>query len=93
MRTNTELEFRSVSGLLVADKLDTRRGVDLILSRLAEDDMRALEWEGLLLRAAVQWNEFLDILVSRAPADDRLTGLRGRKEPDGKEVDAKKLDE
>ena len=93
IQTNTELEFRSVFGLLVADKLDTRRGVDLILSRLAEDDMRALEWEGLLLRAAAQWNEFLDILVSRAPTDDRLIGLRGRKESDGKEVDAKKVDE
>ena len=55
--------------------------------------MRALEWEGLLLRAAAQWNEFSDILVSRAPADDRLTGLRGQKEPDGKEVDAKEVGE
>ena len=82
-----------VSGLLVADKLDTRRGVDLILSRLAEHDMRALEWDGLLLRAAAQWNEFLDILVSRAPADDRLAGLRGRTDPEGKDVNGMKVGE
>lgn len=93
IQANTELDFRTVSGLLVADKLDTRRGVDLILSRLAEDDMKALEWEGLLLRAAAQWNEFLDILVSRAPADDRLIGLRGRTDPEGKDVNGRKVEE
>ena len=93
IHANSELDFRTVSGLLVADKLDTRRGVDLILSRLAEDDMRALEWEGLLLRAAAQWNEFLDILVSRAPADDRLAGLRGRTDPEGKDVNGRKVGE
>ena len=93
IQANTELDFRTVSGLLVADKLDTRRGVDLILSRLAEDDMKALEWEGLLLRAAAQWNEFLDILVSRAPADDRLAGLRGRTDLEGKDVNGRKVGE
>ncbi len=93
IRANTELDFRTVSGLLVADKLDKERGVDLTLSRLAEDDMKALEWEGLLLRAAAQWNEFLDILVSRAPADDRLAGLRDRKGPGGDDVDGKQVGE
>ena len=80
---NTELGFGTVSGLLVADKLDRKRGVDEILKRLAEADMKALEWEGLLLRAAAQWEEFLNILVSRAPDDDRLSTLRSR-EPSGK---------
>ena len=49
------------------------------LKRLAEADMKALEWEGLLLRASAQWVEFLDILVSRAPDDDRLSTLRSGK--------------
>ena len=80
---NTALDFGTVSGLLVADKLDRKRGVDETLKRLAEADMKALEWEGLLLRAAAQWEEFLDILVSRAPDDDRLSTLRSR-EPSGK---------
>ena len=80
---NTELSFGTVSGLLVADKLDRKRGMDETLKRLAEADMKALEWEGLLLRAAAQWEEFLDILVSRAPNDDRLSTLRSR-EPSGK---------
>ena len=76
---NTELGFGTVSGLLVADKLDRKRGVDETLKRLAEADMKALEWEGLLRRAAAQWGEFLDILVSRAPDDDRLSTLRSGK--------------
>ena len=78
IEANTELGFRTVSGLLVADKLDRKRGVDVILKRLAEADMKALEWEGLLRRAAKQWEEFLDVLVSRAPDDDRLSTLRSR---------------
>ena len=76
---NTELRFGTVSGLLVADKLDRKRGMDETLKRLAEADMKALEWEGLLRRAAAQWGEFLDILVSRAPDDDRLSTLRSGK--------------
>ena len=82
---NTELIYQTVSGLLVADKLDKKRGVDQILSRLAEHDMKALEWEGLLFRAAAQWKDFLDILVSRAPEDDRLSALRHTEDPDGEE--------
>ena len=73
--SNTELGFSSVSGLLVADKLDHRRGVPQILARLAEADMRALEWEGLLWRAAAQWKDFLGVLVSRAPEDERLSAI------------------
>ncbi|MGY6554107.1 MAG: ATP-binding protein [Wenzhouxiangella sp.] len=75
---NTDLEFKSVSGLLVADKLDRRRGMDETLKRLAKDDMRALEWHGLLERAEAQWEEFLTVLVERAPEDERLSSLRGR---------------
>ena len=88
---NTELGFGTVSGLLVADKLDRKRGMGETLKRLAEADMKALEWEGLLLRAAAQWEEFLDILVSRAPNDDRLSTLRSR-EPSGK-LDAEDVTE
>ena len=85
LKVNTELVFHTVSGLLVADKLDRKRGMDQTLSRLEDDDMKALEWGGLLLRAEAQWNEFLDILVSRAPEDDRLSALRHTEEPDEEE--------
>ena len=75
---NNKLNYKSVSGLLVADKLDQKRGLSKILERLADADMKALEWEGLLSRALSQWNEFLKILVSRAPDDERLSTLRFR---------------
>ena len=75
---NTEYEFEIVSGLLVADKLIRRAGMEGVLRRLARDDMRAIEWGGLLGQAEGQWREFLDVLVERAPDDERLTGLRGR---------------
>ena len=90
VQSNTELGFGSISGLLVADNLDRRRGVDQTLLRLAEDDMKALEWEGLLMRAAAQWREFLDVLVARAPEDDRLSSIgvspRGDEERTGTEI-------
>lgn len=72
---NTDADFSMVTGLLVADKLDRRPGMNETLSRLAKDDMKALEWHGLLERAEAQWEEFLEILVERAPKDDRLSGL------------------
>ncbi len=46
--------------------------MDQILDRLAKADMKVLEWEGLLGRAEAQWEEFFDVLVERAPEDDRL---------------------
>ena len=73
---NTKLEFDIVSGLLVADKLGKKPGMDQALKRLGQADMKALEWKELLLQAGRQWEEFLDILVSRAPEDDRLSSLR-----------------
>ncbi|WP_207100253.1 hypothetical protein [Paracoccus shandongensis] len=75
---NTDLDFTLVSGLLVADKLDRRRGMDETLPRLAKNDMKALEWHGLLERAEAQWEEFLAVLVARAPEDERLAALHGR---------------
>jgi len=76
--SNTELGFNSVSGLLVADKLDHRRGMKETLLQLAESDMKALEWRRLLERAEAQWGEFLQVLIERAPEDDRLADLRDR---------------
>ncbi len=85
VHANTELKLKTVSGLLVADKLAKPPGMERALSRLEDDDMKALEWGGLLSRAGAQWNEFLDILVSRAPEDDRLSALRYAEDPDGEE--------
>ena len=80
INANTQFGFEIVSGLLVADKLNRKSGMDLALKRLAADDMQAIEWDGLLGRARAQWKDFLDVLVERAPEDDRLTGLRSQED-------------
>ena len=72
---NTGQPFDTVSGILVADKLSKKPNVLKILDRLAKDDMKALEWKVLLELASKQWDEFLDILIDRAPDDERLSEL------------------
>ena len=78
IKLNTELGFKRVSGLLVADKLHRKDGMDETLKGLHKLDMNALEWTSLLLRAEAQWKEFYEILISRAPDDERLSALRTR---------------
>lgn len=74
--SNTDHDFEIVSGLLVADRLNRRAGMEGVLKRLAGDDMKAIEWKGLLGQAGAQWKEFLSVLVARAPEDERLARLR-----------------
>lgn len=83
IQANTEYAFDSVSGLLVADKLDRKPDLVLALNRLARDHMDAIEWDGLFGRAHAQWKEFLDVLVERAPDDDRLADLRSTQDSEG----------
>ena len=73
---NSGLGFKTVRGLLIADKLDRKPGMKQALERLENDGMKALEWRNLLSRAECQWEEFLNILVSRAPSDKRLSALQ-----------------
>lgn len=81
VRANTETGFKMVSGLLVADKLDKGRGMTEMLERLADAHMMASDWKTLLARANAQWEEFLEILIERAPDDARLASLRQDKSP------------
>ena len=88
---STAHRFDIVSGLLVADKLNRKPGMEGVLTRLAGDDMEAIDWEGLLGKARAQWKDFLDVLVARAPKDDRLAGLPTNEDvqhADGQTVDA-----
>lgn len=76
IESNTQIHFKKVSGLLIADKLDNPVGMDKVLKRLAHDDMKALEWINLLESASSQWQDFFEILVSRAPTDQRILDLQ-----------------
>ena len=86
IKANSGLGFLHVSGLLVADKLNNRPAMNETLDRLAGADMKALDWGALLDRASKKWKDFLDILVSRAPDDERLAGLKTSNAADGSET-------
>lgn len=73
---NTSLQFKSVSGLLVAEHMARPAGLQPLLDRLAASDMKAIEWHGLLLKAESQWKDFLSVLGERAPEDRRLIALQ-----------------
>ena len=81
IQSNTSHDFEIVSGLLVADRLNRRAGMDGVLKRLTGDDMKAMEWKGLLGQAGAQWKEFLSVLVERAPEDERLANLKEERNP------------
>ncbi|MER7402355.1 ATP-binding protein [Streptomyces sp. NPDC000070] len=68
-------EFRSVTGLMVADKLERPAGFARKLDRLRRDGMDATDWAGLLEKAKRQWQDYFDILYARAPEDERMQAL------------------
>jgi hypothetical protein len=68
-------QFDTVHGLLVADHLDRGAGVAGKLQTLRANGMEALDWPGLLARAEAQWVDYFDLLLERAPEDDRLKEL------------------
>lgn len=82
IESNTKLKFSSVTGLLVADKLDNERDVGKSIERLAKDGMHAMEWGALLGQAEKQWHEFLEVIVSRTPEDDRISALMPHVSPE-----------
>lgn len=78
LAANTAGRFKRAVGVLVADNLAQDTAVPRLLERLASDNMRAMDWAGLLAQAEAQWKEFLWVLQERAPEDERLKGLAGK---------------
>lgn len=72
---NTGLGFRSVLGVLVADKLHVRPQDRGAIERMAKDGMVCREWSVLLGEAERKWSDFLSILTSRSPDDARTQAL------------------
>jgi len=73
--TNTAGEFRTVRGLMVADRLDRQTAVREEIDDLDSRGMSATDWSGLLHRSKKRWKEYFDILVERAPEDERIIAL------------------
>lgn len=75
VKGNSDLEFSRIDGLLVADNLSKPEGISGLIDRLSQSNMQCLEWKGLLAKAGKQWDEFLDVLITRAPDDQRVQVL------------------
>ncbi len=68
-------QFKRVSGVLVADRLN-KNGVTIMkMQELEKQGMVAIDWTGLLAQAAAKWKDVLLVLIARAPEDDRLAQL------------------
>ncbi len=73
--TLPEVTFSKVVGNIIADKLYKKPQVAMKIEELRKSDMFALDWETLLRQAYSQWKDFLNILQSRAPEDERLKAI------------------
>jgi hypothetical protein len=73
--TQTGGRFKTLTGYIVADKIGEDSALATKIRRLEQNRMYAMTWGELLGRAVAQWREQLEILVARAPADDRLRAL------------------
>ena len=75
VETNTGGRFVHVTGYLIADKIADSQTIAGKIRDLARDRMFAMDWDTLVSSAQAQWGEFLEILASRAPDDERLQAL------------------
>lgn len=73
----TATPFTSVSGLIVADKIVSKPHMADIVEMYAKADIRLIDWQGMIRSARARHEEFLRILGSRAPGDERLQGVTG----------------
>lgn len=71
-------QIRDVTGIMVADKLEVPPAFQQKLRALRSEGMDAIDWQGLLAGSKGQWQEYFDILYSRAPDDERMQRLAGR---------------
>lgn len=86
VQANSALGFSKIDGLLVADNLSKPEGISGLIDRLSQSDMQCLEWKGLLAKAEKQWDEFLDVLIIRAPDDQRVQALANSREAENNGV-------
>ena len=77
VRGITGMPFASVSGLIVADRIAEGPAMREIAEVYSKSDIRLIDWQGMIKSARARHEEFLGILGSRAPDDERLQGVAG----------------
>lgn len=80
IRDQTDFGFTSVTGYVIADKLDRDASVREEIQDLKQQDIYVNNWSGLLSSARADWNEYLQILVKRGKGDTRLQSLLDEEE-------------
>ena len=75
LAVNSGAELQQVTGYIIADRLGNRPGMTTTIQQMRSNRMFALDWASLLAQAQRQWTEFLNILASRDPEDERLQSL------------------
>lgn len=78
-------DFDKIIGYLVADNLDRDAAVKDRILALEKEEMFCLDWIDLLERARRQWRHYFDVLVDRAPRDERIETIRQRQHPEENE--------
>lgn len=72
--------YHKVMGYLVADKITKKGAVLNRVNEAQQKDLLFMDWQDLLERARRQWRNYFDVLVSRAPDDERFQQIRTRQQ-------------
>jgi hypothetical protein len=78
VQSETNLGIKHVTGLIVADRLDTDPSVRQKIIAMESEEIFAYSWKSLLNESTRTWREFFEILQLRAPSDQRLQSLLNR---------------
>ena len=73
----TGMPFKSVSGLIVADRIVSKPHMVEIIGVYSKSDIRLIDWRSMIRNARAGQEEFLRILGNRAPDDERLQSVAG----------------
>lgn len=75
IKRETGLGFTSVAGLVVAEMIANNPVIQEYVESLERDNILTYSWDTLLKQATKHWGEFLQILASRGPDDERLQAI------------------
>ena len=77
IRANTGLDFTSVTGYVIADRMEGDAANRAKIEEMKSNGMYAMDWPSWVDRAVAQWRDYIRILATRAPEDARLRKLLG----------------
>ncbi len=74
--TQPELRLDHVGGMLIYSDIGSGSGIGTMIASLAKEGIYVMKWDDLLRRTEMLHKDFLDVIKSRAPADDpRITAF------------------